>query len=117
MSTAEIASAAARRARRSGSAHHILCQSGLDPLGVLAVEQRREVRSRSDVDRRAAGADRVGVAEPLGAVRVAHARRHQLEVRDLAVRAVREHDRQRDAVAAALDGGDPRHRRYAPAAR
>ena len=95
---------------------HLLPQR-LDPAGVLALEQRREVALDEDVDRGAAGADGVGVAEPLGAVRVAHAHRDELEVGHLAVRAVREHHRQRHPVAAALDGGDLRHRRYAPAAR
>ena len=51
-------------------------------------------------------ADRVRVAEPLGAVGRADARRHQLEVRDLSVRRVGQDDRKRDAVVADLDGRD-----------
>ena len=87
---------------------HLLPQR-LDAIGLFAGEERREVALDQDVDRRAAGADGVGVPEPLGAVGIAHARGDELEVGHLAVRAVREHDRQRHAVAAALDGGDPRH--------
>ena len=61
------------------------------------------------MDREAARAHRVGVADALGAVGVAHARGDELEVADRPVRAVGQRHGQRDAVVIGLDLTDGRH--------
>ena len=66
-------------------------------------------RGQERVDREAARADRVRVADALGPVAVAHARGDQLEVADRPVGAVGERDGQRDAVVIGLDLLDGRH--------
>ncbi len=68
-----------------------------------------DLAAQDGVDRAAVAADGEGVADALGAVGVAQPQRDQFEGPHVAVRAVGQHGRQRDAIEAALDPGNPCH--------
>jgi hypothetical protein len=89
----------------------------LDPHLVGAGQRRCQVPLDQRPDGRAAGADRVGVADPLGAILRVEPNRDQLEVRDVTVGRVGENGGQRYAVvvgANAIDGHRLPHLRHRP---
>ena len=78
----------------------------LDALGVLAEQQRFQVAGDQGMHGGAAGADRVAVADALGAGAVPQPHRDELEVADVAVGAVGQHLGQRDPVVVGLEDSD-----------
>ena len=92
MSTAEIASTVGPAAAAIVQRPPELLPQPLDPVGVLAGQDLGHLARQDVVDGAAVAADREGVADALGPVRVAHAHGAQLEGAHLAMGAVGQHD-------------------------
>jgi hypothetical protein len=78
-------------------------------VGLACLDERRHLAAKDVGNRAAVAAHGVGVARALGAVGIAHAAGDQLERGDLAMRAVGQHDGERDAIKTRLDGRDACH--------
>ena len=79
---------------------------GFDPGGIGAFQDAAETLVDQGVNGDAAGARGVGVADAFGAVGVAEADGHELEMRHESVGGIGQRHREFDAVEAGFDGGD-----------
>ena len=75
---------------------------------IATLDQIRDLAGQERRDRHAAPADGVGVAQPLGSIRVAQAKRHDLEIRDDVGR-ILDRAGKRNTVMADLGGFDGAH--------
>src|SRR5262249_16193234 len=85
---------------------------GLSVVGLMPLDQLRDLAAEDVCNRAATASDRVGIADAFRTIRVLHANRDELESFNLAMRAVRQCDGERDPVVSGLDRSNTCH--FAP---